>query len=82
MSEFTSKIAATLQENDDLDVSRVLLGFVTVAEWVDDQGARWLSRYEGNADGHPIPSWQREGYLHNALNADWDVAPDLDLEDE
>jgi len=51
----------------DMDEERLegslLAGWVLVAEWMDREGDRWLSRIS-----HPgCTKWQREGYLHDAL---------------
>jgi len=71
MNEQRQEIADALQESQPEDFEGLLLGFVAVVEWVDLEGQRWLTRTDGNASGDPITAWQREGYLHNALNTDW-----------
>lgn len=50
---------------DDAELEdSVLVGWVTVAEWVSPDGERWLSciAHEGAA------VWQIDGYLSHALN--------------
>lgn len=42
----------------------LLTGYILVAEWVDPDGQRWLSR--GASTG--TTSWQRAGWLHEALH--------------
>lgn len=59
----------------------VLLGFVVVAEWAGLDGARTLTLHDGAATGEPLPPWQREGYLHNALT-DADAFHDEPIEDD
>jgi hypothetical protein len=44
----------------------LLVGWVVIAEWVDEQGDAWLARF--NHDG--CTAWQRTGYLQHALE-DW-----------
>lgn len=61
-----STIQATAADDDDL-YGAVLLGFVTVVEWMAPDGKRGLSRVDGDALNNGLPEWTREGYLHNAL---------------
>lgn len=56
----------------------VVTGWVVVAESMEADGTRFLSRLDGNAGGERLTSWQRQGMLHNALNEPW---PE-DYEDE
>lgn len=46
----------------------ILTGWVLVAEWMDPQGERWLSR------GHAASTtqWSANGMSHEALYGDWD----------
>lgn len=70
-------IQATAHDQPDIDGS-VLLGWVTIAEWVAPDGNRWLSRISSNATGdREAADWQLQGYLHNALN-DWPKTNDED----
>lgn len=59
-------IQSTTSTDSDLD-GAILLGWITVAEWMAPSGDRWLSRVDGNATGGGLPEWTREGLLHNAL---------------
>lgn len=45
----------------------LLTGWVLVAEWVDHDGGRWLSK----AHAASTPSWTADGMLHAALYGDW-----------
>lgn len=57
-------------EADALPDGAMLLGFVVVAEWMAPDGHRWLSRVDAGANADEgLTEWQREGYLHNALNS-------------
>lgn len=60
-------IQATIALDEELPEGAMLLGWVTVAEWMAPDGNRWLSRIDGNAQVNACPSWQTQGYLHNAL---------------
>lgn len=63
------RIAQALQNAQGHALDGLLVGWIIVAEWLDPaDGQRWLSRlaHEGST------SWQRQGYLHNALYESWD----------
>lgn len=73
------------QIHDAIQVSRegealdgaVLIGWITVAEWMAPDGTRRLSRIAGGpGDDQAPPGWQTQGYLHNALHEDWTGADD------
>jgi hypothetical protein len=63
-------IEATAIGNERLDGS-VLVGWVTIAEWVAGNGTRSLVRMSGTPGGAVPPTWQSRGYLHEALFGDW-----------
>lgn len=48
----------------------VVLGWAIVVEWSAADGDRWLTYLATDARGDAAPTWQAQGYLHNALN-DW-----------
>jgi hypothetical protein len=50
----------------------VLTGWVLVAEWMDHQGERWLSK------GHAAstPAWAAKGMHHEALFGEWPAEDD------
>jgi len=84
-------IAHALQANTPTRDTSVLVGWVSVAEYLTPDGQRYLATEYGNAPGtdHDTTSWQRRGYLHEALhNGLIDdpiielVDPDDDLEAE
>ena len=57
--------------DDNLD-GAILLGWVTVAEWMHPTGDRWLSMISANTTGdQQAPDWVVQGYLHHALY-DWE----------
>lgn len=59
----------------------VLVGWVTVAEWMSPDGERWITCASGESGGESAPAvWRSEGLLHHALNGDWSRAKDLDDE--
>lgn len=60
-------IQGTVAVDEDLPEGAMLLGWVTVAEWMAPDGRRWLSVIDGDAQVEGCPIWQRQGYLHNAL---------------
>ncbi len=61
-------IQATADTSEDLS-GGVLVGWVMVCEWVDGEGNRWLSDLEGSDGGDAaLTTWQRQGYLFNALH--------------
>jgi hypothetical protein len=51
----------------------VLVGWVAVAEFMDSDGHRWLMVRSGTAPDadHQTTSWQRRGYMHEVLEANW-----------
>lgn len=76
-SELRNRITDALQE-DVSDQGRVVVGWVMVMESIDHEGHRWLSRLDGLAGGNSMPSWQRDGYLHSALNGEWPTSKEDD----
>jgi hypothetical protein len=54
-------------DGKELPDGRHLIGWVCIAEWLDNQGERWLSSIGGDARGMAPPMWQVDGYLHNML---------------
>lgn len=48
----------------------VVTGWVIVAESMDVDGKRWLSRHDGGPGDRRLPIWQAQGLLHNALFSD------------
>lgn len=72
MHEAIQRIAITDGDGD----AAVIYGWVMVIEWVDKRGGRWLSYLDADAAGEGPPPWQPQGYLHNALHAWPDSAPD------
>jgi hypothetical protein len=46
----------------------MLTGWVLVAEWMDTQGERWLSKFASEGS----TQWQIQGYMHHSLYESWD----------
>lgn len=63
------QIAHALQANTPASETSILVGWVTVAEYITTDGQRYLAAEYGQAPGteHETTSWQRRGYLHEAL---------------
>lgn len=60
-------VQATNDQQDELD-DALLVGWVLVAEWMDPEGDRWLSKVSGTNGGEDSPnSWTERGYLHEVL---------------
>lgn len=63
------RIHEVLQElgPEGIDRHAVLVGWVIVTDWMDEDGDRWLSK------GHSasIPTWTAEGMHHEALYGNW-----------
>jgi hypothetical protein len=50
----------------------VLTGWVLIAEWMDEDGERWLSKGHAAHTAH----WSAKGMLHEALFGEWPDPPD------
>lgn len=61
----------------------ILIGWVTVAEYTDLDGRRSLIVRSGSAadTDHLTTSWQRRGYLDEALSSGWDE-PTFEIHDD
>jgi hypothetical protein len=63
------EIHAKLQELGPANIEKeaVLVGWVIVCDWMDEDGERWLSK------GHSatIPRWTADGMHHEALYGNW-----------
>ena len=78
------QIAHALQTNTPTRDTSVLIGWVSVAEYITPTGQRYLATEYGQAPGsdHHTTSWQRRGYLHEALDAGLIDDPILELIDD
>jgi hypothetical protein len=65
-------IHAAIQEHAPRGEDAVLTGWALVAEWMDHDGERWLSR----AHSATIPAWTAKGMHHEVLYGDWPENPD------
>lgn len=64
--------AAQQDESSGFDGrAAVLVGWAMVAEWVDEDGDRWLTKHNADPSGLPLTVWQERGYLHEALFGVW-----------
>lgn len=60
-------IGSTNGEEDEVQ-GAVLVGWVVVAEWMDEDGRFWLTKQSGDAAGEKgVATWKEGGYLHEAL---------------
>lgn len=69
------RIQTALQDSDMRNESyegpvggSMVVGWVVVCESVDPAGERWLTM----VGSENSTQWQRQGYLHNALNTRWE----------
>lgn len=77
------EIATSLASLTPGDQPAILIGWVCIAEYSDLDGHRWLAVRSGSAPDtdHMTTSWQRRGYLDEALTAHWGEHPHADVED-
>lgn len=79
-------IAVTLQNIQPGDTPSVLIGWVTIAEFSDIDGRRWLTIRSGTQpdSDHFTTSWQRRGYLREVLDTGWvdEASTDTDPTDD
>lgn len=66
-------IADAIAGANPTDTHAILVGWVAVAEFIDADGHRWLITRSGSTSesDHQTTSWQRRGYLHEVLEANW-----------
>jgi hypothetical protein len=60
-----------IQAHAPIGQQAVLTGWALVAEWMDHDGERWLSR----AHAASTPKWTAEGMWHEALHGSWPDDP-------
>lgn len=58
----------------DVEKQAVLVGWVVVSDWMDEDGDRWLSK----AHSASIPEWAAAGLHHEALHGDWPTVSEED----
>jgi hypothetical protein len=77
-------IAEAIANANPTDGHAVLIGWVAVAEFMDTSGHRWLVVRSGTTpeSDHVTTSWQRRGYLHEVLEANWLDDPSFDFPDD
>jgi hypothetical protein len=57
------------REDEDVpEGAAVLTGWVVVAEWMDEDGTRWLSRGWSASKA----KWEADGMIHEVLYGKWD----------
>ena len=83
MSNELDTIATAISDHQPTGTSAVLVGWVTVAEFLDANGNRWLTIRSGSAAGsdHITTAWQRRGYLSEVLTGYWLDEPESDYTD-
>ena len=52
-------------------VAATCIGWVVIAEWMDETGGKWLSKNSSDAGGETLTTWQMNGMLHEALHEAW-----------
>lgn len=62
------------------DTVATCTGWVVVAEWMDSEGLKWLTKNSGDAGGETLTCWAMNGMLHEALLGEWPTH-DPDAED-
>lgn len=65
-------IHEAIQQNAPIGRQALLTGWALVAEWVDHDGERWLSR----AHAESTSTWAAKGMHHEALHGDWPAGDD------
>ena len=60
-------IHEAIQRNAPKGADALLTGWALVAEWVDDDGERWLSK----AHAAGTSAWTAKGMYHDALFGEW-----------
>jgi hypothetical protein len=65
-------IHEAIQEHAPAGQDALLTGWALVAEWIDPEGERWLSK----AHASSTTSWGAKGMYHEALNGDWPAEGD------
>ena len=59
------------------EADSVLVGWVIIAEFIDEEGNRPLRRLDSNASGEGLVDWIRSGYLYDALfSGGWESEDD------
>lgn len=56
-----------IQEHAPRGQDAVLTGWVMVAEWIDHQGERWLTKGHSQSTAN----WAASGMYHEALYGEW-----------
>ena len=73
------RISEAVNESKDGELDGcVLIGHLTVCEWVGPDGNRWLSKLSGNGSGDKLPSWQERSYGFEVANYWWDATDEDD----
>jgi hypothetical protein len=74
-------IQSTAADDEDLE-GAILVGWVTIAEFVGGDGQRWLSRMAGDVRGQVPPTWTLKGWLTDSLDDLAHVVYISDTDDE
>lgn len=69
--ELAEHISGFPPVDDDGDpITAVLTKFILIAEWIDAEGSRYITRRATNGEGDSVPSWDVSGLLVEALFGD------------
>ncbi len=60
-------IHKAIQQNMQTGKDAILTGWALVAEWIDHEGERWLSK----AHAASTTQWAARGMHHEVLHGDW-----------
>lgn len=58
-------------DSEGEEIEAMLLKYVVVAEWIDPDGSRYMTRRAANTSGDGLPTWEYRGLLHEALYGQW-----------
>jgi hypothetical protein len=65
---FRDSVQTAVQQNAPIGREALLTGWVLIAEWMDHDGDRWLTREQAAT----TTQWTASGMYHEALHSDWD----------
>ncbi len=59
------------QDDEGESKECMIMKFLVVAEWIDNDGIRWLTKYGANGNGEVLAEWDVKGMAHEALFGSW-----------
>jgi hypothetical protein len=60
-------ISTSRQDDEEFD-GAVLIGFMSIGEWITAEGKKYLTLIDGNGSGERLHRWQVQGYCFNLLH--------------